>query len=556
MRARARVVWWSLLYPPLLVACYPPVLTGLDPPSGPPRTLVMSQGSNLLLSEVIWDAGLPSEETLPGGFLGGYMFSVPPGAAAGNHPVNLVNSEGGSASVDFNVTAPVPYGAPRIDHVLVVSANFDGANLTPLLSVQGPNLDVGAVVQVGGADVATVAHKGLRNDLLGIDATALGNPIHHYLALLVNPGSQPAGSTLTLTVRNLDGTLSAPFQYVLPASNATLDSDGDDLLDVWETSGFDADDDGAIDVDLPALGANKYRRDILVEVDVMTALANPPTAATWTAARAMFTAAPIINPMGTDNGINLILDTGGTVPYSTFVEFDGVDSPPDSANFATLKAANFPNAKRGRVYHYCIWGYLRPNGSSGRSDIQFTPGGAVAGPGDDFIVTFDPYPAAYQTVRSQVETFNHELGHDLGQQHGGNDNNTNKPNYLSVMSYSWQLRTGGVDAWRLDNPTCAPAYYGVAGVAEPAGALPAAVGTVTDYSEGMAAPLVENTNTLNEPNGVCGQPADWNDDGDQVDVTLNADVDEDGSVNRTVTDFANWRALDFRGPRLNGDVTP
>jgi hypothetical protein len=34
----------------------------------------------------------------------------------------------------------------------------------------------------------------------------------------------------------------------------------------------------------------------------------------------------------------------------------------------------------------------------------------------------------------------HELGHNLGLRHGGQDDIQNKPNYLSIMSYSFQMR--------------------------------------------------------------------------------------------------------------------
>ncbi len=49
------------------------------------------------------------------------------------------------------------------------------------------------------------------------------------------------------------------------------DEDGDGLLDGWELSGFDANGDGSIDVNLPALGANPQRKDIFVEVDCLVA---------------------------------------------------------------------------------------------------------------------------------------------------------------------------------------------------------------------------------------------------------------------------------------------
>lgn len=546
------------------VACNPaPPAVTLDRTSGPPHTLVMVQGSNLLLSRVIWDAGLGTEQVIPGGFLGAYLFSVPPGASAGNHPVAIENDAGRSAVVNFNVTAPVPYGAPRVDHVTLAGASFDGSgNVSSWLYVQGANLDVGAVVQVNGTDVATVAHRGLRNDLFGIPPDRLGYPVYHYVAVLAVPPAVPAGSNISVTVRNLDAQTSAPFNYTMPASQAALDSDGDSLLDSWEDSGFDSNGDGTVDVNLPALGVSKWRRDVLLEVDVMSGLANPPiatvgaTPGTFDTARAMFAAAPVINIVN-EPGINLIIDSSGSIPFVQVVGFNAADNPMlGTANYGTLKAANFDNAVRGQIYHYAIWANAHPSGWSGESDIQFDASGNVTGPGDDFIVSFDDFSASYQTLRSQVETLVHEFGHNLSQQHGGNNNNVFKPNYWSVMSYAWQIRTGQSNAYRRMRVTCTPAYYAAAGATEVNGALPAGINAVVDYSEGMGASIVENNNTLNEPNGVCGQPVDWNNDNDQTDTNFNADVDDDGNSTSTVTDFANWRALVFRGPATNGSVTP
>ena len=56
---------------------------------------------------------------------------------------------------------------------------------------------------------------------------------------------------------------------------ATLprDTDGDGLLDSWETSGLDINGDGTIDLDLPAMGANPLHKDLFVEVDLMDGVA-------------------------------------------------------------------------------------------------------------------------------------------------------------------------------------------------------------------------------------------------------------------------------------------
>lgn len=52
--------------------------------------------------------------------------------------------------------------------------------------------------------------------------------------------------------------------------DATTDSDGDALPDQWELLGYDRDDDGTIDVDLPAMGADPNHKDLFVEIDWMT----------------------------------------------------------------------------------------------------------------------------------------------------------------------------------------------------------------------------------------------------------------------------------------------
>ena len=360
----------------LISGCGTPTLTSLDVTSGPEHTLVMITGDTVF-SRIIWDAGLGTETVIPGGFLGGYMFSVPPGASIGNHPVALERDGNRSAVVNFNVTAPQPYGVPRIDAVMAAVSNFSGGNVDTWLIVQGANLDVGSVIQVNGTDSASVGYKGLRNNLFGVNPTTLNYPIYHYVSVLTAATGHPAGSNLTLTVRNLDGQVSTPFTYTLPASAATLDSDGDGLLDTWETSGFDGDGNGTIDVDLPALGAQNGRRDILLEVDVMTGLANAPvptvggTPGTFDTLKNIFAAAPIL-AIGPNNGINLIMDTSGTVPFWSAVDLNAVDSVPlSTANFYTLKGANFDNARRGAIYHYGIWANARPNGSSGISDIAF-----------------------------------------------------------------------------------------------------------------------------------------------------------------------------------------
>ena len=90
----------------------PPTITSLDVNQGPDHTLVKVSGSSMFASRVVWDAGAPTETIIPGGFLGGYMLSIPGGASTGVHNIALSNRNGLSNMVAFTVTAPEPWSAP------------------------------------------------------------------------------------------------------------------------------------------------------------------------------------------------------------------------------------------------------------------------------------------------------------------------------------------------------------------------------------------------------------------------------------------------------------
>ncbi|HEY1758522.1 MAG TPA: Ig-like domain-containing protein [Bryobacteraceae bacterium] len=83
----------------------------------------------------------------------------------------------------------------------------------------------------------------------------------------------PAGYDETLAVRTMRRgdhrvafwASTASGQVIVRANH--LDSDQDGLLDHWETTGIDMDQDGAVDLDLSDYGANPFQRDIFIQVD-------------------------------------------------------------------------------------------------------------------------------------------------------------------------------------------------------------------------------------------------------------------------------------------------
>ncbi|CAN5255642.1 hypothetical protein BH24PSE2_BH24PSE2_08010 [soil metagenome] len=222
------------------------------------------------------------------------------------------------------------------------------------------------------------------------------------------------------------------------------DTDQDGLFDSWETDGVDIDQDGVIDFDLPALGADPNHKTIIVEMDYFSCGATstdcdpghddrPDPEAIELLERA-FANAPLENPDGL-TGINLIMLIDDRLPHSDPCRFDSScfyalkrrfhGSSADrtgSASEATIRAR-----RRARSFasHYTIWSHLIDAG-----------GASVGGQalfGDILVSSYEQYGLLRLSAQNQAHVFMHELGHSLGLAHGGNDSKTCKPNYMSVM---------------------------------------------------------------------------------------------------------------------------
>jgi hypothetical protein len=87
--------------------------------------------------------------------------------------------------------------------------------------------------------------------------------------------------------------------------------------------------------------------------------------------------------------------------------------------------------------------------------------------------------------------------------------------------------------------------------------MPPSFGSVPAYSSGMARTLDEQN--LNELTGVCGPPVNWDGlNGLSPSVSGNVNVSASGTAvpGEIVSDFANWPALVFDGPAVNGWLKP
>ena len=328
-----------------------------------------------------------------------------------------------------------------------------------------------------------------------------------------------------------------------PSCADTGDLDGDRLPNCYETgtgifvsttnagtspSNNDTDGDGIKDGDevlgsrgglnLPALGASPVHKDIFVEVDWYddsldcAAHSHRMTAASVSVATAMFANAAITNP-DRSSGIRLHIDYGQGAPYTAGTLLTSADARITGgldAEFLTEKAAHFAINREG-YFHYVI---------SAHDFTDISAGGLGELGGDDFVVA----AACAATDFNLAAILNHELGHNLGLQHGGDTACNNKPNYASIMNYTFSYT--GVD------DTCD------------------AVGDGTlDYSYGLNPDLIESA--LSEAAGVCGSPGiDWNANTriDTVAISQNLNLYTEeatdcGGTLTTLTDHDDWGSL-------------
>jgi hypothetical protein len=326
------------------------------------------------------------------------------------------------------------------------------------------------------------------------------------------------------------------------------DSDGDGLPDCVETNtgvfvgihdtgtdpfNADSDGDGISDgdevlgtldgLDLPALGVNPLRRDILIEYDWFddalecAAHSHKPTPAVLQRVAAVFAAAPIVNPDGS-TGINLIQDVGqggvldgGNAIVGRFPVLTGALD----ADFRAIKAENFA-AERLGYFRYVLLPHRYGGGSASSGYAEII--------GDDAIVSL----YCLYTEDNVARTIVHEVGHLLGLHHGGFEACNGKPNYNSLMNYRYQF--SGTDS------SCT------------------ASGDRRDDGFSSGSRLLLDERAVDEFQGVCGNPPiDWNGNG-----TLEAGFSQNlrpgfeadcGISLRKLADFDDWANITLLGLR-------
>jgi Tol biopolymer transport system component len=337
------------------------------------------------------------------------------------------------------------------------------------------------------------------------------------------------------------------------------DADRDGLLDSWEIDGIDADNNGTPELDLPAMGADPNHKDIFLELDVMaghafsqTAIDNVITA---------FANAPVSNP-DASTGINLHVDNGpGSVMAPSAATWGALSDQDvlahdlvlgsyltgrdyDWSDFDAIKAANF-SPDREPAFHYVVSGHrygsaTEASGGISRgieaSDLLLTLGTASE-PGE-----------GSGTPQLQAAILMHELGHNLGLRHGGDDNRNYKPNYLSIMNYSfnlgWLRQTNGtrvLDYSRFQIPLDELALNEPTGLGRPAGSAEAGFWSMFTCPNDPAPPFNPSQQFRIPVSGVV----DWNCN-QVLDANVTADINDDGGITVS-TSINDWNALVYDG---------
>jgi Bacterial TSP3 repeat len=310
------------------------------------------------------------------------------------------------------------------------------------------------------------------------------------------------------------------------------DTDGDGFSDAAEVLGMTV---AGSPVDLRYFGASPLHKDVFVYLDYYTM----PFAAGLTQITDAFANAPNANPDGT-TGVNLHIVMGKQIASADQVANIIGPSSGDWSVVDPIKTKYFP-ARYAPIMHYVLFANQYDSGTSS---------GISRGiPAHDLLVTLGAWSTPFGTQLQQAGTIMHELGHNLGLQHGGNEGRNFKPNYLSLMNYRYQV----VGLFK----------NGVDGVLDYSRLQ---IGTVTENAlvENNGMPAVSPTTstllsqygakfTTGLVNGTVNGPLDFNANGIYNTTTVTVDLDGNGSTADSFNPSQNdWNALVFTGSSSGG----
>jgi hypothetical protein len=205
------------------------------------------------------------------------------------------------------------------------------------------------------------------------------------------------------------------------------------------------------------------------------------------------------------------------------------------------------NGMRRSFFHYVLF-------AKSQVGAGYGPSGMAEYLGKNALITLDGWGLKSTTKQEQTlltnyqaGAFMHEIGHNFGLLHGGGDNITYKPNYVSVMNYLYQLRGITTD---LISDMSVDRFYNWVGTKSVSlcnlNNSPCNENFTVDYSSGNLPTIDEHI--LLEENNLIGNKsggfADWNNDGVKNIDPYYKDLNQDSSLTE-LKDFNDWGNLKF-----------
>lgn len=334
-----------------------------------------------------------------------------------------------------------------------------------------------------------------------------------------------------------------------------IDSDQDGIPDSAKVSGGTY---GGLD--LYAMGARRGRRDVFVEIDYMqgTDPATRPRQEALKKIENVFAAKGIALHFDSGNLYSDVFDParfnlggGNAMEFASCIQLDSVGSSARAgcASYMGYKLANF-DVRRRLAFHYALFGNsLNIDGSAGSSGTAELNGNDIIVALGGYGFTTDPGTGLNMLINMQASTLMHELGHNLGLRHGGNENTNYKPNHYSIMNYLYQF--AGLSATP-DSVHAAERYYLIngfkgktfCGLVENS---PCGDNFIMDYSNGAGSDLDETrlSEAANIGRGaVAGAYADWDDNNAMTAGVFALNINPlDGAAKTVLKDYNEWANL-------------
>jgi hypothetical protein len=337
-----------------------------------------------------------------------------------------------------------------------------------------------------------------------------------------------------------------------------VDADGDGIPDSAEVSG------GTFaGLDLHSMGARTGQKNIFIEVDYMNSidagviprresLQMVVDSFNAQSIKVHFDAGTTFSSSFSTTDFNLGQGSAAVV-YEQCVTMDQTTC---TLNISSRRSiydwkAEYMDLRRRSVFHYLLMGNSQnANGSAGSSGLAEVVG-------NDLLVTMGnwgfvttPGIPLNQLINMQASTIMHELGHNLGLRHGGNEDTNYKPNYWSIMNYLYQLNgldqapnaSSAYQRWRRERGDGSPSRCSLSN--SPCGS-PSQF--IMSYSDGSSSNLTEAalSEAVNIGRGTTGGSyADWNLNGSLTAGTISRDLNGD-SIWMTLRDHNDWANLNF-----------